>query len=149
MDRVPERSNDSAATGGCLCGAVRFAITAPIAAAAYCHCTDCRRVTGSAFNISVGVQLAAFTLTGTPTGHTSRAESGAVLARHFCGACGSPLYTSSDSAPERIFVKAGALDDPDLIEPADQSWTRSQVARSVIPTDLPAHTRDRSAGSTA
>ena len=40
-------------TGGCLCGAVRFAYTGAVGPGAYCHCTDCRRITGSAFSISV------------------------------------------------------------------------------------------------
>jgi len=35
-------------TGGCLCGGVRYEISAPLVGASYCHCTRCQRRTGSA-----------------------------------------------------------------------------------------------------
>ncbi len=128
-------------TGGCLCGAVRFAYDGEPGLAAYCHCTDCRRVTGSAFNVSVPLELAGLRISGTPKAFTKRADSGMPLARYFCADCGAPLYTASPAHPEIVYVKAGALDDPDLVKPHHQSWTRSKVAWAIIPDGLPAHAR--------
>lgn len=128
------------ATGACLCGAVTFEYAGDIAEAAYCHCTDCRRTTGSAFNISVGLKSSGFKVTkGSPHEFTKTADSGNLLTRHFCGNCGSPLYTSSPSNADMVYVKAGAFDDPGFIKPAYQSWTRSRVRWADIPANLPGH----------
>ena len=132
-------------TGGCLCGAVRFEIAGEVGPAAYCHCTDCRRVTGSAFNVSVRLDKSRFRLVaGTPRGFTSTADSGHELSRHFCGDCGSPLYTTSPRRPDDIYLKAGVIDDSAVIRPAYQSWTRSAVPWAIIGPDLPGHEKDRS-----
>ncbi|MEH2513703.1 hypothetical protein V1291_005057 [Nitrobacteraceae bacterium AZCC 1564] len=124
--------------GGCLCGAVRFAVAGNLASAAYCHCADCRKCTGSAFNVSVPVAVQDFELlSGQTNGFTKIADSGRELTRHFCPGCGSPLFTSSPRHPDRIYVKAGSFDDPSLIAPAYQSWVNSSVAWAKIPADLP------------
>ena len=124
-------------TGGCLCGAVRFEYSGPLAPAGYCHCEDCRRAAGSAFNISVGCELKTFAvLSGNIKHHTKRADSGHVLSRHFFADCGSPLYTSSPKHPAVIYVKGGAFDNPDVVAPATQAWMSSQVTWADIPSDL-------------
>ena len=131
-------------TGGCLCGALRYTYDGPIGAAAFCHCEDCRRCTGSAFNVSVALEVAHFRITsGAPKGYTKRADSGHGLTRHFCPECGSPLYTSSPRHPDRIYVKAGSLDDPGLVQPAYQSWVSSSVPWSRIEAELTAYEKGR------
>lgn len=132
------------ATGGCLCGTVRYAYAGDIDAAGYCHCEDCRRCTGSAFNISVGLALAQFTITaGTPKGYIRTADSGHELTRYFCPDCGSPLYTASPRHPDTIYVKAGSLDDPSLVRPGHQNWTSRTVPWSVLDPALPAFEKGR------
>jgi hypothetical protein len=124
-------------TGGCLCGNVRFAYNGIVGAAAYCHCSDCRRSTGSAFNVSVAMEVAHFEIvTGLPKGFTKKADSGNELTRHFCPECGSPLFTSSPHHPDLVYVKAGAFDNPELVQPAYQSWTRSSVPWAAIRAEL-------------
>ena len=51
------------ATGGCLCGEVRFQITASPLAAYYCHCTMCQRATGGPFSTSATVPIEALAIT--------------------------------------------------------------------------------------
>jgi hypothetical protein len=132
--------------GGCLCGACQFQIDGALGPANYCHCTDCRRTTGSAFNIGARVSKADFALTrGAPKAFTKTGDSGHRLSRHFCGACGSPLFTSSPRHPEWIFVKAGALDDPGGIRPEHESWTQSEVGWARIPDGLPRYPGGRGA----
>lgn len=130
--------------GGCLCGAVRYACEGEIGPAGYCHCTDCRRITGSAVNVSVRVPLKAFQLlSGSPKGFTKRADSGTELTRHFCGDCGAPLYTSSPRHPEAIYVKAGSLDDGSEVAPTSQAWTASAVAWARIPDGIASYEKGR------
>ena len=127
----------AAITGGCLCGAVRFACAGTLGAAAYCHCADCRKCTGSAFVVSVAVERARFEITaGSPNGFTKHGDSGTELTRHFCPDCGSPLFTSSPCHPDHVYIKAGALDDPASIRPTHQSWTRSAVPWATIEPGL-------------
>ena len=127
-------------TGRCLCGSVAYECVGPVGPAHYCHCEDCRRHTGSAFNVGVRVSAAAFRITrGRPSSFTKRADSGNELTRHFCLGCGSPIYTSSPVHPEHVYVKAGTLDDPTVVRPELQVWSASAVPWCRIADGLPAH----------
>lgn len=124
-------------SGSCLCGAVRFTCAAGVGPAGYCHCADCRKCTGSAFNVSVPCPTASFRIEQGDLGSfTKTGTSGSAITRHFCRGCGSPVYTSSPRHVETVYVKAGLLDDPSLVMPVREAWTRSRVAWSVIPADI-------------
>lgn len=132
-------------TGGCLCGAVRWSYDGEVGHAAYCHCADCRRVTGSAFNVSVRLDAAGFrVVSGRPKSFTKAGDSGRPVTRYFCADCGSPLYTLPPLHPELVFVKGGSFDDPSVVLPAQQSWTRSAVDWAQIPADIPSYETSRS-----
>lgn len=45
--------NNDPITGGCLCGQIQYEYKGEVGPAVYCHCSDCRKVTGSAFIVSV------------------------------------------------------------------------------------------------
>jgi hypothetical protein len=128
--------------GRCLCGHVAYEYRGSVGPANYCHCEDCRRCTGSAFNIGVRFERAQLTfLSATPKGFTKRGESGTELTRHFCPECGSPIFTSSPKHPDHVFVKAGTLHDPTLVRPAHQSWVSSAVSWSRIDPALPSFSK--------
>jgi len=134
------------ATGACLCGAVTFECD-QLGPAGYCHCEDCRRCTGSAFNISVRCATSDLRiLSGELGSFTKNGDSGCELTRHFCQSCGSPIFTSSPRDPAVIYVKAGVLDDPVLVRPALQCWTRSKVAWAILPSSIDSFEKGR--GST-
>ena len=119
--------------GRCLCGHVVYEYTGSIGPANYCHCDDCRRCTGSAFSVGVRFDLTEFRITaGSPRAFTKRGDSGNELTRHFCPECGSPIFTSSPRHPDRVYVKAGTLDDPTIVVPTGQNWTQSAVPWSHI-----------------
>ena len=126
-------------TGRCLCGHVTWRHDGEVGPASYCHCEDCRRCTGSAFNVGVRLRRADFHVTrGSPKGFTKRGDSGRELTRHFCPECGSPIFTSAPKHPDHVYVKAGTFDDPGLVRPAQQNWVASAVSWHRIPADLPA-----------
>ena len=123
--------------GRCLCGHVAYEYSGSVGPASYCHCRDCRRCTGSAFNIGVRFDLAEFQITaGRAKGFTKRGDSGTELTRHFCPECGSPIFTSSPKHPDYVYVKAGSLDDPTIVEPTHQSWIASAVSWSRIDREI-------------
>ena len=132
------------ATGGCLCGSIRYEYHGEVGPANYCHCADCRRCTGSAFGIGVRVESRQFRIvSGTPKGFTKTGDSGNYLTRYFCSECGSPLYTSSPQHLDSLYVKAGSLDDPTLVRPTHQNWTNSMVAWATISQKLLGYPRGR------
>jgi hypothetical protein len=137
-----------ACAGGCLCTYVRYRYEGVFGPAAYCHCEDCRRVTGSAFNVGVRIEVSGLVLVGGAVKtHTKFADSGHPISRSFCPDCGSPLYTASRRHPEWYYLKAGSLDDPTLVMPRYQSWSDSAVSWRIIDPELPSHPRTRPPGA--
>jgi hypothetical protein len=101
-------------TGRCLCGGVRFEIAGEIGGAAYCHCTMCRRASGSAFASNAGVPTESFRFVAGPE-LVREFESSPGKFRAFCGRCGSPLYARLDAHPELRRIRLGTLDgDPGI-----------------------------------
>jgi hypothetical protein len=99
-----------ALTGGCLCGAVRFAVEQPLRGLVYCHCGRCRRRTGTAFGASALASPGAVTVAeGTEQLRTYRPEEG--FAKQFCGRCGSQLFALDTDGGIRV-VRFGTLDEP-------------------------------------
>jgi hypothetical protein len=135
---------DMIVTGGCLCGGVRYEYRGEVGSAGYCHCADCRRVSGSAFGVSVRVQASGFRIvSGQPKSFTKVSDSGRPVARYFCPDCGSPLFTAPPLHPEVYFIKAGSLDDPSLVKPNRQAWMRSRVDWAEIDPGLTAYETSR------
>ncbi|MBO3460179.1 GFA family protein [Aetokthonos hydrillicola Thurmond2011] len=131
-------------SGGCLCGQVRYEYDGDIGPANYCHCQDCRKTTGSAFNIGVRLQSTALrVVAGSVKSYTKIGDSGKAITREFCPECGSPLFTKASTKPQYIWVKAGSLDDPKWVKPIDQIWTDSAVPWAYINRELPGFNRNR------
>ena len=133
------------AKGGCLCGAVRYRIETGIGPAGYCHCADCRKLTGGPFGISAPVATDGFFIdTGKLGKFTKCGDSGRELTRHFCSDCGSPIFTSAPAHPQTVYIKGGTLDDPSLIAPALEAWCSSKVEWARIPLNLRQFSKGRS-----
>jgi hypothetical protein len=114
-------------TGRCLGGAVTYTADAEPAVQAVCHCTDCQRQTGNPFSVIVAVPRDAFEITGNTLASfsTTGTDHGGETKRHFCSACGSPLFSDAAVMPQVIFLKAGSLDDASWLQPAVEAWTSS------------------------
>ncbi|MFO1036522.1 MAG: GFA family protein [Geminicoccaceae bacterium] len=103
--------------GGCLCGAVRFESRAAVQLAGHCYCVDCRRSSGTGHCTHAMVPETAFAMTGDVTFYESAADSGHRVSRGFCGICGSPLLSKNAAMPGMVFLRASALDDPEIVKP--------------------------------
>ena len=104
--------------GGCLCGAIRFAVAGEPLRVTVCYCGFCQRATGSAYLVEPVFEPSALRVTqGVPRtyGHVSEG-SGKHVWIHFCPACSSKLYLSFERWPDRIGIYAGAFDDPGWFE---------------------------------
>ena len=131
--------------GGCNCGSVRYRVTGAPLAVAVCHCSNCRRQSGSAFSVNVVVRADAMELTGRlSTYEDSDTESGAPVLRQFCATCGSPIRSLSAASPKIAIVKAGTADNPGRFVPAMHVWTESALPWVDIPAALPQFPRNAS-----
>ena len=122
--------------GGCLCGAIRYTVAAPVTTLRACHCTHCQMTSGSGASVNAVILSKDFALTkGTPKRYSDKADSGRTLQRFFCGDCGSPIYSRRDSTPERVVVRAGTFDDSSGMKIATHIWTKSARPWSHIDPD--------------
>ncbi len=97
--------------GSCLCGAIEYEIAGTLGSIVYCHCSRCRKASGSAFNAIVPVLATNFRiLKGQEFLKDYRNDAG--VSRVFCGTCGSPIVGKRDSAPETVRVCIGTIDTP-------------------------------------
>lgn len=100
-------------TGGCLCGAVRYQTRGEPFKTGLCHCTDCRKVTGTSFLAYADWHPHQFEYTG---------EVATYDGRSFCPACGSRLFNADETGTE---VYLGSLDDaPNAIKPQVEGWCK-------------------------
>ena len=125
-------------SGGCACGAIRYACSAEPASSLNCHCRDCQGGSGSAYATLLSVPVAAFTLTkGTPNFYRVMADSQYPVDRGFCSECGSPVFLKVQRMWELGFayLLAASLDDPSWVRPMADVWTSSaQPWDSMNPT---------------
>lgn len=125
-------------TGGCQCGAVRYAVSVAPTMLYCCHCNECQKQSSSAFGMSLIVDSAGFRLTRGETKVWSRpTDSGNTTDCHFCADCGSRIYHISAQDLEGLSIKAGSLDDRAWLKPGANIWTKRAQPWLHLPADLP------------
>ncbi|MFZ2029731.1 MAG: GFA family protein [Vitreimonas sp.] len=111
------------ATGGCQCGAVRYALYVAPRNAHVCHCRMCQRATGGLFAALAGAPKADFAWTkGDPGGFSSSN----LASRAYCRDCGTPLSFSYNKPDATFYVTIGSLDDPNAAPIKAQCGTESR-----------------------
>jgi hypothetical protein len=128
----------AALTGGCQCGAVRYALYAAPEGTHLCHCRMCQKAVGGPFAALAPVRREDFAWTrGTPAAF----HSSSVAVRYFCAACGTPLgfaYTSS----EWIDVTIGSMDTPGEAPPGRHYGIEARVPWFESIVALPGETTE-------
>ncbi|HET7887410.1 MAG TPA: GFA family protein [Bradyrhizobium sp.] len=123
--------------GSCLCGDVTFGVDGPLDQFLNCHCSRCRKATGTAHSCEVVVKASAL--------HWLRGEASVVrfdlpqarsFATAFCKTCGSPMPHLTRSGREAI-VHAGSFDQPLGSSPARHVHWSSRADWYVHGEDLP------------
>jgi hypothetical protein len=136
------------ASGGCLCGAVRYEVRGPLREVLLCHCEECRRWHGhvAAFTSARREDLALIDDRGLRWTDSPRSDADAK--RGFCGECGSSLFWDAPGR-ETISIAAGTLNGTTGLRTAAH-WYVSQAADYYeLPDDgLPRHQRSGESEST-
>lgn len=116
--------------GKCLCGAIEFELDGDIPNLYQCHCSLCRKVTGSAANAAFRIAADQFKwISGSDRIREFITESG--FKSHFCKTCGSPVpnLTSNDSA---YWIPAGLLEEASELELVAHLYVASKACWEVI-----------------
>lgn len=124
--------------GSCLCGAVAYEIDGPAGPTVYCHCSRCRKGSGSSFATVTLAQAKDFRWTKGEA-LVKRYSTAAGVHRIFCTECGSPLMSVRDNQPELVRLRAGSLDTPLEAPPGAHIFVGSKAAWIAIHDDLPQH----------
>jgi hypothetical protein len=127
--------------GGCLCGAIRYQISAAPRSADYCHCRMCRRAAGAPVVARLTVANEFFTWTsGQPAVYRSSQEA----ERLFCPKCGTQLALRDE--PDHLDVTIASLDIPGAVRPSYHIWTESRIGWFDTADDLPRYPGSPRAG---
>jgi hypothetical protein len=115
-------------TGSCHCDAIAFEAEIDAARVRICHCTDCQKLSGTAFRVTAPCRETDFhLLRGEPKIYIKVADSGRRRQQAFCGNCGSPLYATSDepAGNRTLGLRVGALDQRKELIPRRQFFFHS------------------------
>lgn len=94
--------------GSCYCGQVQFTVTGKLREVLFCHCSQCRKLSGHIVAASAATKENIDI-----SGQVSWYQSSPNHRRGFCGNCGSPLFWQNMDLPT-ISIMAGALDNVQL-----------------------------------
>ena len=124
MSTVPPTSASLPVAGGCLCGAIRYRITAAPIATTLCHCRSCRLASGAPAVAWVILPRDGLAIDrGEPVAFASSPGK----LRTFCGRCGTSLTYRRDDRPDVIDVHTATLDDPGAFPPVREIWIEEKI----------------------
>jgi hypothetical protein len=125
-------------TGGCLCGSIRYELTASPQVSIVCYCSQCQHITGTGHAPQLGVSRSHVSMKkGSPKSYDLVADSGNKVTSAFCGTCGAPLFKTSSGYPDMVFFHAGSLDAPASYAPKAAVWVKSRQPWDPLRADLP------------
>jgi hypothetical protein len=127
------------ATGGCLCGKVRYEVVGDLMPVVNCHCSKCRRFHGhvGAYAATRREQLV-LTADDALTWYRSIQDETPEVYRGFCSVCGSSLFWDPRSAPT-ISIAAGSIDPPTRLETERHVWLSQKSDYYTLTDGLPRH----------
>jgi len=128
---------DKTTKGSCLCGEVQYKITGNIGIFQYCHCSRCRKFTGSAHASNLFVKPGQFVwLKGEAYVQEYYPQDTKYFATAFCKQCGSSLPWHPKGG-KVVVIPTGTLDGHPGIEPGQNIFCGSSADWYKSPHELP------------
>jgi len=122
--------------GSCLCGNVRYELSGELGEFGYCHCTSCRKASGSAHAANAPIGRTDFRLvSGTDT--LQEFESSPGKLRAFCSRCGSPIYAYLSASRNILRIRLGSLDTAFTKQPRAHTFVSDKASWEPIGDSLP------------
>lgn len=136
-----------AITGGCQCGAVRYALHVDrVEKPHVCHCRMCQKATGGLFAALAGCSRASLEWT---RGEPAQFASSSLARRGFCRDCGTPLSFAYNTPEARIYITIGSMDDPELARIEIQYGVEAKIGWVQLCEDVPGEVTGESAAAQA
>ncbi|ASJ96876.1 MULTISPECIES: GFA family protein [Shewanella] len=122
--------------GSCLCGGIKVAISGPISQIIHCHCSLCRKSSGTAFATNGFVELVDFNLSD-EADFLASFEFSPGKRRYFCRRCASPIYSANEQDSQRIRLRLGILDSAIRERPISHNFVTSKANWEEMDAKLP------------
>ena len=114
-------------TGGCLCGSIRYEVHGALGRSVFCHCSRCRKASGSVAAFNAPVAAKDFSVvSGAELLKSYNADTG--VERMFCANCGSQIISRRDKAPDVVRLRLGTLDSAPSRGPDAHIFVGSKIA---------------------
>lgn len=126
--------------GKCLCGAVEIKIAGGIKDIIHCHCSLCRKNSGTAYATNGFIATKGFEVV---TGAEKLASFSFKVGRqrYFCSQCGCPVYSSNEDDPTRLRIRLGIIDSDISERPISHNFVSSKASWDNLDADLPRYER--------
>ena len=122
--------------GRCLCGQIEYEIDGDVGPIELCHCSYCRRASGSAFASNATITAASFKLRSGES-LLREYESTPGKLRSFCSNCGSPIYARVPALHDILRLRVGTLTSDPTSRPSGHFDVASKAPWFSITDDLP------------
>jgi hypothetical protein len=122
--------------GSCLCGTFRYRIDSPAAYSGFCHCSQCRKFSGSAFNALLGVKAADLIWIECDEKQLGCFWKSSTTRMRFCMTCGSSLFVEKLSL-RMLHLRMGTLDSEPSLAPQGHAFVGSKACWYNIADGLP------------
>jgi hypothetical protein len=127
-------------TGGCHCGAIRYALASPPQASMICHCRTCRAVSGAPVLAWISTSVDNVIIT---QGEPARYASSSDVQRQFCATCGTQLTYIGPGYENAIDITTASLDDANAFPPTHHSWLSHDLTWLKFGDGLPTFPQSR------
>lgn len=122
--------------GSCLCGSIQFELKGGVVDPIYCHCSLCRKASGSAFATNGFINASDLELSDTKSSLTYY-EANQGKRKYFCSICGTPIYSANASNPEKLRIRLGVFDTDIEERPISHNFITSKANWEELDADLP------------
>ena len=125
-------------TGSCLCGSVYYKSNSDPLVIQNCHCDQCRKATGSVYLTNLFIKEENFEINGELNNYTHLSDAGNNMTKYFCPNCGSQVFGKNSGRPGIITLRAGTVNEKDIIKPIRNLFLKSKVPSTPINSNLEA-----------
>ncbi len=122
--------------GSCLCNTVKIEISGNIDSIIHCHCSLCRKNSGTAYATNGFIRTDDLTIVN-GTENLAHFETSLGKRRYFCQTCASPIYSSNDNDPTRLRLRLGILDSDIIERPISHNYVTSKANWDELDIQLP------------
>jgi hypothetical protein len=126
-------------TGGCVCGAVRYEVSAPPLGARTCWCRYCQHIATGSATVNAIFAAEAVTISGPIRYYERPADSGNHMKSGFCPECGTQVTSASAERAHLLVIRVGTLDEPGAVAPQDTIWADTAPHWAPMNPDIPRH----------